>query len=136
MVIPITMIILCSVMMWRLRQTFDSIFKDYGCMLWTVVAILIASLSISAIQIMLYTYSDIWKAYWGASYKRSIVYFVIQNLVGAVIPMLAQLATLIFGYIRYKDKEGQSKNVTDTDNDSLADNDAHQIDDGGDIDDR
>ena len=53
-----------------------------------------------------------------------------------MVANLAQLATLIFGYIRYKDKEGQSKNVTDTENDSVADNDAHQSDYEDKIDDR
>ena len=52
-----------------------------------------------------------------------------------MIPIIAKLATLIFGYIRYKDKEAQN-NGAQAENSSVADDDAHQNDDGDDINDR
>ena len=122
--ISVVMMILCSVMMWRLRKLFDSIFKDYGCLLWTALAILLTSTSLAAILRLLDTYSDSWYEYWvtNASLKRNNFYAAFLELVTFVIPILAKLATLIFGYIRNKDKEAQN-NGTQAENNSVADDD-------------
>ena len=125
MVISVVMMILCSVMMWRLRKLFDSIFKDYGCLLWTALAVILTSTSLVAILNMLEVYSDSWEEYWVyASHKRDNFYWAFCELIRFVIPIIAKLATLIFGYIRYKDKEAQN-NGAHTENNSVADDDAH-----------
>ena len=95
------------IMLRKLRQYYKGFFKEFGCYLWTANILLTLPLSIRAIVDGL-TLVPAWQNYWfppgdpdDAGYKASI-YNVTIFLLATYIPMLMQIFTLIFGFMRNK----------------------------------
>ena len=90
-------------MLRRLRKYYKGFFKEFGCSLWTANIMLTVPLAFRAVFDCLSLDKD-WFAYWfeDQNYYRMAMYNVLLFVLGTYIPMLMQIASLIFGFVRQK----------------------------------
>ena len=87
-------------LMYRLRHRFHGLYTDYGCKLWLLVIIQIVSLFIGT-AIFGLGYCDAWLNFWVANELRVNIYNSIIAICTQYVPMLTQLSSLAFSYIRH-----------------------------------
>ena len=90
-------------MLTRLKRYYKGFYKEYGCYLWAANILLTFPLTFRAIFDAL-RLSDSWSDYWfkGSNYYKSVFYNVILFIFATYIPMIMQIASLIFGFVRNK----------------------------------
>lgn len=90
-------------MLTRLKRYYKGFYKEYGCYLWTANVLLTFPLTFRAIFDALRQSSN-WYDFWfdGNNYYKLGIYNVILFLFGTYIPMIMQIASLIFGFVRNK----------------------------------
>ena len=85
----------------RLRVYFKGFFKDYGCNLWVANVLLTIPLIIRAVLDALLL-DDKWEYFWSSGgYKIAVYNLIFISLVN-YLPMLLQISSLIFGFVRQK----------------------------------
>ena len=89
------------IMMRKLRLRFKSLYTEYGCSLRTVFIVQAITILLMTIDSLLDFYSDNWLNLWRKNKDIYSVLRVLGNIVNWIIPMIAQLSCLIFGYIRH-----------------------------------
>ena len=90
----------------RVRYRFHGLYTDYGCLLLTIVIVQALSLAIGLTISLLTAYDLRFDIFWSTNIKREAAYKLINVTFTFYVPILTQLSSLIFGYIRYKkDKE-------------------------------
>ena len=87
------------IMLNRLRIYFKGFFKDYGCYLWIANVLLTIPLIIRAIFDAL-LFDDDWLAYWLNGADKVAIYNLIFLTLVNYVPMLLQISSLIFGFVR------------------------------------
>lgn len=90
-------------MLTRLKRYYKDFYIVFGCQLWAANILLTFPLTFRAIFDAL-RLSENWQAYWFGqqNYYKLAVYNVILFTLGTYIPMLMQIASLIFGFVRHK----------------------------------
>ena len=89
------------IMMRKLRLRFKSLYTEYGCSLRTVFIVQAITILLMTIDSLLDFYSDSWLNLWRKNEDIYSILRVLGNIVNWIIPMIAQLSCLIFGYIRH-----------------------------------
>ena len=90
----------------RLKYRFHGLYTDYGSQLKVILIVQALSLAIGLTISLLTAYDHDFRVFWLANIKREVAYKVINRIFTFYVPILTQLSSLIFGYIRYqKDKE-------------------------------
>ena len=87
----------------RLRRYYKGFYKQFGCYLWMANVLLTFPLTFRAMFDGL-RFSDNWFYYWIGSenYYRLTGYNILLFTFGTYIPMLMQIGSLIFGFVRHK----------------------------------
>ena len=85
----------------KLRLRFKSLYTEYGCSLRTVFIVQAITILLMTIDSVLDSYSETWHRVWRNNDKIYSILRVLGNIVNWIIPMIAQLSCLIFGYIRH-----------------------------------
>ena len=88
-------------MLRRLRLYFPEFFDQFGCQLWFANIILTFPLTFRAIFDAL-NFSDSWNDFWEASYYRLAGFNILIFAFGTYLPIIAQISSLIFGFVRHK----------------------------------
>ena len=90
-------------MLRRIRLYFKGFYKEFGCQLWTANVLLTLPLTFRAIFDAL-RYDSAWENYWilSENYYRLCGYNLLLFTFGTYIPMMMQIASLIFGFVRHK----------------------------------
>ena len=91
------------IMLQRLRHYFKDFYRQFGCSLWVANVVLTIPLTFRAIFDAL-SMDDSWYNYWigEGNYYRLAGYNMLLFTFGTYIPMLTQISTLIFGFVRQK----------------------------------
>ena len=92
-------------MLRRLRLYYKGFFKEFGCSLWVANVMLTLPLCFRAVFDWLY-FDKAWINYWFSDedenfYKESMYNLMVFTF-GTYIPMLMQIFSLIFGFVRQK----------------------------------
>jgi hypothetical protein len=91
-------------MITKLRQFYKDFYKEFGCQLWTANILMTLPLSFRALFNAL-TFCDAWQNYWfgpEATFYQMATYNVGLFVFATYIPMLMQIFSLIFGFMRNK----------------------------------
>ena len=91
-------------MLRRLRIYYKGFFKEYGCSLWVANVMLTLPLCFRALFDAL-QFDNAWEYYWfpvEANLYRSSMYNLMLFLFGTYLPMIMQITSLIFGFVRNK----------------------------------
>lgn len=94
-------------MLRRLRIYYKGFFKQFGCSLWVANIMLTLPLCFRAILDWMSHYNT-WIDWWfsenddGNNYYKESMYNLMVFLFGTYIPMLMQIFSLIFGFVRQK----------------------------------
>lgn len=87
------------IMLNRLRVYFKGFFKDYGCYLWVANILLTIPLTIRATFDAL-LFDDDWLEYWFSGDYKLALYNLTFLTLANYMPMLLQISSLIFGFVR------------------------------------
>ena len=89
-------------MLYHLKRYFKDFYKNFGCRLWLANVFLTFPLFFRAIFDALRFYNK-WYDYWseGNDYKVAIYNLIIITF-GTYLPMIMQIFSLIFGFVRHK----------------------------------
>ena len=121
-------------MLERLRLYFKDFFKQFGLNLWIANVLLTLPLTFRAVFDALKS-NQAWNDYWYANYYSLAWYNILIFTVGTYIPMLTQISSLIFGFVRNKQVKLMDKNAgihkdkVNTDDQEENDEDGSQISD-------
>lgn len=90
-------------MLRNLRLYFKGFYSQFGCNLWVANVLLTLPLTFRAVFDGLKT-NDKWFNFWlaDANYYRVAGYNLILFTFGTYMPMMMQMASLIFGFVRNK----------------------------------
>ena len=89
-------------MMHRLRYRFYGLYTDYSTQLWVIIIIQALSLAIGLSITIITNYDQQFVLFFAHNWKRLMTYHLIRLVFTIYVPILTQLSSLIFGYIRYK----------------------------------
>ena len=90
----------CS-MLNRLRIYFKDFFEKFGGMLWFANIMLTLPLSFRAVFDALY-HNETWSKFWNENYYTVANYNALLFFFGSYVPMLMQIFSLVFGFVRHK----------------------------------
>ena len=100
-VFTVILLIVSLMMMRKIRLRFHSLYTEYGCSLRTVYIVQgISILSLTVFSLLEY-YSDSWSMLYDSNPVLFTFLCVLGQIMNWIIPMIAQLNCLIFGYIRH-----------------------------------
>jgi len=85
----------------RLKKYFRDFYKEFGCQLWTANVLLTLPLTFRAITDAANESEKFQALYYKNWYTLSI-YNMILFILATYIPMLTQISSLIFGFVRHK----------------------------------
>ena len=115
-------------MLYRLKKYFPEFYNQFGCTLWFATCVLSFPLAFRAIFNAL-NYWDAYWDYWGENKYREAGYNFLLFFFGTYVPILAQISSLIFGFIRQKQvKIFKSTNQLRNEKDNLLFNDDNETD--------
>ena len=97
-------------MLRRLRLYFKDFFKEFGASLWIANVLLTLPLTFRAVFDALKS-NEAWSDYWSANYYSTGCYNILIFTFGTYIPMLTQISSLIFGFVRNKQVKLMDKNA-------------------------
>ena len=89
-------------MLYHLKRYFKDFYKNFGRKLWLAIVFLTLPLFFRAIFDGLRFYKK-WFDFWndGSNYKNAIYNIIIMTF-GTYVPMILQIFSLIFGFVRHK----------------------------------
>ena len=102
-------------MLYRLKKYFPEFYGQFGRSLWFANCILTLPLLFRALFNFL-NYSDTFYNFWfgDENYYRVTGYNILIFFLGTYIPIVAQISSLIFGFVRHKQvkifKSGMNRN--------------------------
>ena len=109
LILGIILFIVGSLMLNRLRLYFKDFFNEFGCNLWMANILLTLPLGFRAFFDAM-RYDTAWADFWQLSdvaqddinMYRLATYNVLLFIFGTYIPMLFQISSLVFGFVRHK----------------------------------
>ena len=98
-------------MLRRLRLYFKDFFKEYGRSLWIANILLTLPLTFRAVFDAMRSDTE-WVDYWfGSGYYHVAIYNMLIFTLASYLPMLTQISSLIFGFVRNKQVKLMDKNA-------------------------
>jgi len=85
----------------RLKKYFRDFYKEFGCQLWTANVLLTLPLTFRAITDAANESQRFQDLYY-KNYYTLAIYNMILFVLATYIPMLTQISSLIFGFVRHK----------------------------------
>ena len=93
------------IMLCRLKKYYKDFYKDFGCQLWTANILMTLPLTLRAVFDSLWSFYPPWVNFWfgpGTNNYYYATYNVGFFFFANYIPMLMQIWSLIFGFVRNK----------------------------------
>ena len=97
----------------RLRVHFKGFFKQYRCLLWTANVILtISPISLLFRDILngFYFFKGWYEFWFDHGFKRMVIYNLMMITLLNYVPMIMQISSLIFGFVRINQDKIKASN--------------------------
>jgi hypothetical protein len=85
----------------RLKRFYKGFYKDFGCYLWMANILLTFPLLFRAVFDWLRA-DERWTDFWFMNERRIASYNILFFAFSSLIPMVMQIGSLIFGFVRQK----------------------------------
>ena len=103
MILAIIFFAVGCTMLQKLKKFYKGFYKQFRCNLWTANILMTVPLTFRAIFDGLTFNKDFFNYWFGdANYYRIAVYNTLIFVIATLIPMLMQIFSLIFGFVRTK----------------------------------